>query len=228
MANNVDCNPLRDTFRDRIAAARRLVDATKLQQAPLGSSAPTDVSREARGLAVLLLFAAYENLLKNLCRSLLENISKSRAHASSLKPALRLFLAHSELTSVSAGGQNKLWKSAGLEVIRAIAKRPASEIDVDLFPDDGSYMKSSQVKLFCEVFDFGDPGPILRGAWHRLNTIVDQRNSIAHGSRAPEEVGRGYSHNDILNLINIWETSWMDFLTWVESSCKGKKFYLEK
>ncbi|GAB3952804.1 hypothetical protein GCM10027614_57100 [Micromonospora vulcania] len=87
-------------------------------------------------------------------------------------------------------------------------------------------MKSSQVKLLCDVFDFGNPAPILREVWEQINAVVEQRNGIAHGRLTPEEVGRRYSHDEIMALIQVWEDRWSDFLSWIEGECQGPGFYL--
>jgi hypothetical protein len=99
---------------------------------------------------------------------------------------------------------------------------------MNLFPDDGSYMKASQVALFCEVFDLGHPAATLKEAWLQIDAVVDQRNGIAHGRLTPEQVGRDFSHDDILRLIQMWEDRWTDFVTWVEANCQGPQFYLQK
>jgi hypothetical protein len=229
---NVDCSIHRQALKDRVEVARRLVTATEKPISVAASNSSTspsqDISREVRGMAILLLFAAYENLLKTVSRTLLEEAAKSRARAQNLKPGFRLFLAHGELVGLLDSGRRKIWKSSGLKILSAVTERPARELDKSLFPDDGSFMKSSQVVVFCDVFDFGHPGPILREAWDRIDNIVDQRNGIAHGRLTPEEVGRNYSHSDLLKLIDLWETRWEDFLGWIESHCKGTKFYLAK
>jgi hypothetical protein len=174
------------------------------------------------------LFAAYENLINSLCRTLLEAVAKSRAKAGALKPGIRLFLIHDELNSLKDSGRAKMWKTTGPQVVAALTSRMAKEINMSLFPDDGSYMKSSQVKLFCEVFDLGDPAKILRTIWPKIDTIVDRRNGIAHGRLTPDEVGRNYTHNEVTALIQEWSDSWISFLDWVESSCKGTSFYMAK
>lgn len=215
--------------------ARRLVEATRPQLLPLdsentanGSLRSDDISRETRGLAVVLLFAAYENLLHSLCRSLLEAAGRSRARARRLKPGIQLFLVHSEIVGLTDSGRRRLWKVSGPRLVSALADRPASEIDAGIFPDDGSFMKSSQVSVFCEIFELGDPAPILREIWFGINAVVDQRNGVAHGRLRPEEVGRDYSHDDILRLINSWEARWLDFLNWVEFKCGHEAFFLAK
>jgi hypothetical protein len=229
----LDCNPHRQQLAERIGVARRLVEATQPRLVPLEDdnpsfTAPGDISRESRGLAIVLLFAAYENLLYSLCRSLLEAAARSRAQARQLKPGIQLFLVHGELTGLVDSGRKKLWKTSGPQVVSALLSRPARELNRDLFPDDGSFMKASQVSLFCDLFDLGNPAPVLREAWDQINAVVDQRNGIAHGRLTPEEVGRRYSHDEIMRLIRVWGDRWNDFLGWVEPQCQGSAFYLSK
>lgn len=80
-------------------------------------------------------------------------------------------------------------------------------------------MKASQVRLFCDLFDLGDPGPVLREVWPQLDTIVDLRNGIAHGRLTPDEVGRNYTHDEVLTLVNLWEIRWLEFIDWIENCC---------
>lgn len=76
----------------------------------------------------------------------------------------------------------------------------ASKSTAGSFPHDGSYMRRSQVSLFCELLGIGDPGPILREVWSRLDTVVIARNDIAHGTVTPDEVGRRYSVDEVRAL----------------------------
>ncbi|GAB3909077.1 hypothetical protein GCM10029964_110050 [Kibdelosporangium lantanae] len=89
-------------------------------------------------------------------------------------------------------------------------------------------MKSSQVAVFCEIFGFEHPGIALREVWGHIDAIVDQRNGIAHGRLAPEEVGRNYTYNDLTKLMDQWEHRWLAFLDAVESHCMRSAFYLIK
>lgn len=230
MKSKLDCDPLRLEFIDRVDVARRLVEATDpLDQSGGAASSlanTADISREARGLAVLLLFAAYENLLTSTCRTLLETAARSRARARRLKPGVLLFLVHDEIKSLAAGGPKQIWKKAGPKLVDAILNRPAAELDMGLFPHDGSYMKTSQISLLCELFDFGNPAIPLKDLWNQIDGIVGQRNGIAHGRLTPAQVGRNYTRQEILDLIDLWQARWIEFLAWLESKCQGSSFYL--
>jgi hypothetical protein len=86
-------------------------------------------------------------------------------------------------------------------------------------------MKRTQVSTFCSLFELGDPGPILREVWDRLDTIVTERNDIAHGKATADEVGRRYSIGEAKALVAVWHQRWGEFLDWVETSGSTRDFF---
>lgn len=234
----LDCNIHRAELTARIQSITALLDATHLSPAPpaatpgvtaptTGTLAPTgpDVSREARGLAILLMFASYEHLMVSLCRSVLEIAASLRVGNRRLKPGLKLFAAYRQLQSLIDSRVAGIWTGAGLNLVNILDQPRSCTIVTDVFPKDGSYMRPSQVLVFCDILGLGNPGPILREVWGRLDTIVTERNLIAHGAATADQVGRNYSIADIRNLVVIWHQRWGDFLTWVESHCADRSFF---
>lgn len=215
-----DGKPFRDELDRRLDAVRCIVNATH----PTPPGAP-DAGREIRGLAIVLLFASYENLLKSLCRQLLEVATSLRVGNRRLRKGFRLFAVHNLIQSATVVPKDKLWKSAGPRLLDSASETKSCSINTSLFPDDGSFMKSSQVILFCDIFELGDPGPILKEVWDRLDTIVKERNGIAHGGLTPEEVGRNYSFAEIQNLISLWQLRWTSFIDHIESRAQSRDFY---
>lgn len=208
-------DPHRDELRLRLHTVRRLLDAT---HAP---SNAIDVSRETRGLCIVLLFAAYENLLYSLCRGLLETAGSLRVGSRRLKPGLRLFAAHPALQAVAS---SNIWES-GRKVVETLDDTRPCEIKPGLFPQDSSYMKRSQVRLFSSLFDLGDPARVLEAAWDRIDVIVSQRNAIAHGRERPDEVGRNYSIAELRALVDLWEDRWVAFIDHAGAQAASRDFF---
>ncbi|MFF3221768.1 HEPN domain-containing protein [Nocardia suismassiliense] len=205
--------------------ARKLLDATDCSPGGAAEGSPVDVSREARGLCIVLLYAAYENLLKSLSRTLLESAIQCKVGNRRLRPEFQLFAVHSKLHAMTDTSSSSVWKGSGRSVVDALLDSTACSINANTFPNDGSHMKATQVATFCEVYGLDQPAPILREVWGRINTVVSERNGIAHGQRTPEEVGRNYSIGELRNLIDIWEVRWCDFLVHVESKASKREFY---
>lgn len=214
-------------LQDRIDSATRLIDATHPTSVPSGAGITiSSISREARGLVIVLLFAAYENLLRSVTRTLLETAARLRVGNRRLRPGFRAFALFPSAQSIRSISDKRLY-SDGLPKL-VLAADPGGRvctIDPNGFPSDGSFMKSSQIVLWCRTFDLPHPASILRRTWPVVDTIVVQRNGIAHGGLTADLVGRDYSEPDIRQLISDWRDDWLNFLDIVEQSGSTRDFY---
>ncbi len=208
-----------DALRDRIAVARQLIDETH-------GSPPMSIARDTRGLVIVLLFAAYENLLTSVTRALLEKAVALKVSNRRLQPGFRVFALAPAAKSLRDLSAKKVY-SHGLPRLVAVAGDGGrvSSIDTNSFPDDGSFMKASQIDLWCDLFKVGDPRQILHRTWASIDAVVSSRNGIAHGRLTPGEVGRGYSEQQIRDLVTDWELDWIDFLAVVQQLASNRDFY---
>ena len=216
----LNCDLHRSELQKRVDSIRAVLAAT---HSP--ATGTTDISREARGLVIVLLYASYENLLTSLCRSLLEAAVQLRVGNRRLKPGLKVFAVFDHLQAATDVTPSRIWRGGGLEIVDAITHPRSCTIDVSTFPSDGSHMKRGQLATFCTLFSLGEPGPVLREIWNRLDTIVDERNGIAHGRLTADEVGRNYSVQELANLADLWLLRWSEFLAWVESQAATRDFF---
>ncbi len=222
-ATMLNCDNHRRELDARVKSITALLDATHLSTQ--GTSTGLNISREARGLAILLLFASYEHLLVMLCQSVLEAALALRVANRRLRPGLKLIAAHASLQGLINSTETAIWTGKGLKLIEALDNRKACSIATTVFPRDGSFMKTSQIRVFCDVLGFGDPAPVLRELWPRIDTIVTERNKIAHGGATADEIGRAYSIADTRKLVALWQARWGDFLTWAETSAASRDFF---
>ncbi|SDM85777.1 hypothetical protein SAMN04488074_12818 [Lentzea albidocapillata subsp. violacea] len=191
----------------------------------VGVAAPVaDISKEVRGLSIVLIYASYENLLTSLCRSLLEAVQQMRVGNRRLRPGLQLVAAHPKLQAIAGSKSTAIWKS-GLDVVDVLSQSKSCTVSPYVFPNDGTNFRTSQVRTFCDVFALGDPAPILREVWQRIDTIVVERNSVAHGEKTPDDIGRNYSEQDVRNLVALWQLRWGEFITWVENAAASRDFF---
>lgn len=212
------CAVERQELEERLASIRLLID----QSHPAGQ--PTAISREIRGMAVLLLYAAYENLLTSVCRSLLEEAGRLRVGNRRLRPGLKLVAAYAKLQAVAGSSPTGIWK-AGLDVVETLYDSQNCSLAPAVFPNDGTNFRRSQVLTVCRVFGLSSPAPILREVWGQIDGVVAQRNAIAHGRLTPGEIGRDYSYSDINGMIDVWDMRWHEFLEWVERAASTRDFF---
>jgi hypothetical protein len=222
----INLNPHVVEFQDRIDSAVRLIDETHPKPTPGAIGTPGPISREARGLVIVLLFGAYENLLSSLTRTLLETALKLHVGNRRLRPGFRAFALASSAKSIKDLSEKKFY-SHGLPQL-VTAADPGGRIctiNPSSFPSDGSFMKASQVKLWCELFDIANPHLILHRTWAAIDAIVAERNGIAHGRLTADEVGRRYTEGEIRQLVDDWRDDWLEFLQAVDGLARSRDFY---
>lgn len=213
-----------DELNDRMDSAILLMDAT--HQTAGSGNLPGPAAREARGLVIVMLFASYENLLRSMTRTLLEAAVRCRVSTKRLQPGIMAFALANTAKAARDRSEKKLYSDSLPGIIKAFhSDRSSCTIDTGAFPDDGSYMKSSQVKLWCRTFGVGAPAAILRRTWTSLDAIVSQRNEIAHGSKTASEIGRRYTEQEVRRLVDEWRLDWTDFLNHVNALAGARDFF---
>lgn len=216
----IDVTPHRQALGERIRVVELIINETHV--GPTGGP----VSREARGMAVVLLFAAYEELLKSLTRTLLETVIRLKISNRRLQPGLRAFALSNAAKSLRNVGDKKVFVSAIPQIIELTGRTDRKPtVDPNDFPDDGSFMKQSQIKVWSSTFDIGPPAKILKNIWNQIDAVVSQRNQIAHGSSTPQQIGRTYTEAEILDLITNWHTDWDAFLVHVQNRATTRDFF---
>jgi hypothetical protein len=217
----IDLDPHKSALSDRIDVVRALIRETHPKASQVGP-----IARETRGLATVLLFAAYEEVLTSVTRTLLETAAGLRVSNRRLQPGFRAFAIHNAAKSLRNVSDKKLFVSA-LPTLVEISARGGVEpsIDTDAFPNDGSFMKRSQIEVWLTLFDAGQPAALLPNIWHKINTVVTQRNGIAHGRLTPQEVGRSYSEAEIVQLTEDWADDWTNFICAVEKLASSRDFF---
>lgn len=217
----IDVSPHRTALKERIDVVVALIDETHPQGPRIGP-----ISREARGLAIVLLFAAYEELLKSLTRTILEAAVRLRISNKRLQPGLRAFAMRNAAKSLRDVSERKVFAMAIPAIIEVIGRADQKPtINTDDFPDDGSFMKKSQVEVWARTFGIGHPGAVLTAVWNSIDAVVTQRNKIAHGEMRPQDVGRDYSEGEIRTLTANWYADWDSFLTHVETCANTRDFF---
>lgn len=159
--------------------------------------------------------------------TLLDTCSNLRVGNRRLKPDLRALAVHDAATSLRDSSPKSFYgkKSTLLNLVTEIDHPKTNTVTPKLFLDDGSYMKKSQIETWCNVFDIGPPGPILKTSWANLEAVVSDRNAIAHGRQTAASVGSRRSADDMDALTAAWHTDWSRFIDRVDGLAQSRDFY---
>lgn len=207
----------RTELKERVDVIRNILSETR----------NTAVARETRGMAIVLLYACYERLLKSLVRVVLEDAKGFVQSNHKLSTKFKVFCVHDKLQGlVDASHHREIWtKDRGIALLNALDDRTACTLSPNVFPDSGDHMKSGQVLKVCSTLELGNPAPVLKEVWSRLDTVVVERNKVAHGAETPDSIGRRYSDLDILQLVALWELRWLEFIEMVEQAVNKPGYY---
>lgn len=190
---------------------------------------PDDIlSKTAKGISFVFLFSAYEQLLKGTVRAVLETANSYRGKLKNMQDGFIAAALNSSFRSY-ADAANVKTKIGNVKGVRSSLDSYVRDLKfTDYFPDDGSYMKSTQVRTICNLFDLGDPAPILGRAWSHIDDFQDKRNAIAHGSVLPSTIGENYSALDIETFHTEWRSSWVGFAEHIEKESLNPRFWTRR
>ena len=218
----------------------------------LANYSAEDYTKHIRGIVYLLLFATYEKLLHDINISLLENIFTLRCHPNRLTRRSHRFILSNNISTISNLNESYTGKKKRVaskkkeklnigyadEIFNIVLGKTAiyklknrKKMIQNNFPDDGSYMKQSQIEHWWHVWDLSDdnehPGKYLSDIWNDINSVVKIRNDIAHGNDMPARTVDFKTPADVMYDILAWKYSWLSFIDYVESRAKYKEFYMK-
>lgn len=187
---------------------------------------PDDILvKTAKGISLVFLFSAYEQLLKGTVRAVLETANSYRGKLKNMQDGFIAAALNSSFQSYgdAANVKTKIDNAKG---VRSLLDSYVRDLKfTDYFPDDGSYMKSTQVRTICYLFGLGDPAPILGRSWSHIDDFQKKRNAIAHGSVLPSTIGENYSALDIETFYTEWRYSWVAFAKHIEKESLNPRFW---
>jgi len=194
----------------RIGATRAFLRVVEThEQATRGDPA----SRAGKGLVFVQNYAVYEYVVVRVVRAMIvEANNRALTHATTRAELLALAL-NPEFDAVIGGALKKTWENR-CALLRRARSADVVRIQENLFPKDGSQFRVPQLETLWSLF--GLPPPVLGGRLiGRVGEMVENRNRIAHGEEAPEDVGRRYTIAEMRDRVDDTEALCSHLLTTV-------------
>lgn len=187
-------------------------------------AAESSVGAQIKGFSLVLMFAGYERLLNDICKELLRTASTYRGSVSRLTAGFRTAYISPRLESYRTCSRAKRWCDSAIGVSKALDDTNVLLAE-GFFPDDGSYLKQSQIQAFCSFFGLTNPEVSLRDAWSRIPEVREARNAIAHGRERCSFYGGRYSAKELKDLSRAWRSGWLRFAKQVELDAEPISFW---
>lgn len=212
---------LRDEFDERLETADLL-----FKRVHPGVDTKSDAARDVRGLVIILLFGAYERLLTQTTRQLIESASSFNVGARRLQPPFRAIAVANLANSLRDSGKEQALSERLPDLVAPLdTSSRARTLDPNFFPEDGSFMKTSQIRIWCQVCSISKPEFLLQEICYQIDGGVADRNAIAHGRDTATKIGSRPSPSETEDLIRGWGTSWRRFLDQAEVQANSRSFY---
>lgn len=195
---------VQNELSERLRNARAIYELVKRQELDPAKSFENKV---LKGLFFVALYGALEKGLSFSVSICIESLNQLNLDLLQIKPVLWALVFDSDCVRIEQGGGKK-WKNRNM-LFSEIKDVKAKSIDSILFPTSIGNIKKEQIEGIWKTFDLQSvifPDPSVIG---RLETLAENRMSIAHGRRIASEVGSNYSADELLifyDKIADWST----------------------
>lgn len=153
------------------------------------------------GLFFVYIYGIYESIIKQIIGTTIDELNQSATSINSCIFELYSILLDSEYESLYQVGNEKKWEKRW-DISRKLKTNQPIEISHDVFPTDRRNIQIRQLVSLKNSFGINQdvlPRPEIG---HYIQEMVEHRNHIAHGDILPNEVGRNYTKNDLLQRCN--------------------------
>lgn len=149
-----------------------------------------------KGLAFVEMYAIYEFSIRSGVRNALTAVKIANMDIAEMSAGLQGLILDPDIMSCSETSRKNRWKSRSLLFAR-LQSGTSADLNVDLFPDDGSHYRRPQIQTLWDIFGIRVSLVPDGRLFPLIGEIVEHRNAVAHGRERPEDVGRVYTTGEI-------------------------------
>ena len=152
----------------------------------------------ARGLMFVQVYAVYEYTVKSVVQVAIDSIKAHKYKMKDIIPSMMALFLDPEWNSLRDSGKKNEWENRLKIFERAYSNDPVELSSETKPPSDGSHYRHTQLLIIFKVFGIRRLPVRRRRHELRINEVVNNRNTIAHGQDKAEEIGRRYTRSEIL------------------------------
>jgi hypothetical protein len=177
-----------------------------------------DPSQTAKGLVFIQLYAIHEYTVQHVVRLASAAIAAHAHNYADLRPSLLALFLDPQFCSLRDCSHKNSWDRRIELFDRAASREPISLPQAPL-PTDGTHFRHTHVELILKVLGVSRAPTLRRRHLFRIDEVVDNRNSIAHGEETAANIGRRYSRPDIQRTIRQMESVCLRLILIVSEHC---------
>jgi hypothetical protein len=157
----------------------------------------------AKGLVFVQIYAIHEYTVAEVVRIATDAITAHSHAYADLRPSLLALFLDPELSSLRDTTTKHVWEKRVELFVRSTSRDQISLGGTVLPP--GNHFRHEHVNFILRVLGVTRKLTVRPRHLYLIDQVVDKRNSIAHGGETAAQVGRNYSRQDILRIIDQFE-----------------------
>lgn len=172
----------------------------------------TLVNNVRKGVFFVVLYGALEYTISAAVSTVIRTINERSVNINSLQPRLLSIALHPQFDALK-DARSKMWVKR-LDLLQKIEFNELFGADDNLLPVQNGNIKFKSIEFIWELFGLSSEVLPEKRMYGLFDTLAENRMTIAHGRKSPQEVGRSYSKSD----LDVFYTSFKTYLSYVISS----------
>ena len=201
---------VQNEVNDRLNAVETILKSVKDGLVP--DTEETLVNNVRKGVFFVVLYGALEYTITATVSVVIRTLNERAVNINSLRPRLLSIALHPQFDALK-DARSKMWIKR-LDLLQKIELNDLFGAEDSLLPVQNGNIKYKSIEFIWELFGLSSdvlPEKRIHGLF---DTLAENRMSIAHGRKTPQEVGRNYTKNE----LDFFYTLFKSYLSYVISS----------
>ena len=148
----------------------------------------TLVNNVRKGVFFVVLYGALEYTITSAVYTVIRTINERSVNINSLQPRLLSIALHPQFDALK-DARSKMWVKR-LDLLQKIEFNDLFGADDNLLPVQNGNIKFKSIEFIWELFGLSSEVLPEKRMYGLFDTLAENRMSIAHGRKSPQEVGR--------------------------------------
>lgn len=201
---------VQNEVNDRLNAVETILKSVK--DGIVSDAEDALVNNVRKGVFFVVLYGALEYTITATVSAVIRTINERSVNINSLRPRLLSIALHPQFDALK-DARSKMWVKR-LDLLQKIELNDFFGAEDTLLPVQNGNIKFKSLEFIWELFGLSSGILPEKRMYGLFDTLAENRMSIAHGRKAPQEVGRSYSKSD----LDVFYTSFKNYLSYLISS----------
>lgn len=201
---------VQNEVNDRLNAVETILKSVK--DGIVSDAEDALVNNVRKGVFFVVLYGALEYTITATVSAVIRTINERSVNINSLRPRLLSIALHPQFDALK-DARSKMWVKR-LDLLQKIELNDFFGAEDTLLPVQNGNIKFKSLEFIWELFGLSSGILPEKRMYGLFDTLAENRMSIAHGRKAPQEVGRSYTKSD----LDFFYTSFKNYLSYLISS----------